>query len=123
MLRARERDHEAVALVLDLYPAVARHLLSHDSLVRAQYTLRTIFAEALGHRREALDVREQDRDRAVGARVPAEVGRVQPYEVGDGVNGRAHVGTDRAVRPEPQRQRLLEERPRAELTRGLKRAR
>src|SRR3990170_4208593 len=58
--RRPERGHEAVAHGLDLGAAVVAEAVADDALVLAQDLAGLRVAEALGHRRGAFDVGEED---------------------------------------------------------------
>ena len=119
--RARERDHEAVALRLHLEAAVHPHLVPHDLVVLAQELEEGLVAEPLVQLRRTLDVAEQDRDSAVRGRVAAQVGPLLLDHRRDGVDRAADVGGVDPLEPDTQRQRAVDERAHPEVVAGLER--
>ena len=118
--RAREDDHEAVALRLHLEAPIGAHLLADDGAVGTQHLLRAGVAEPLGHRRVTLDVGEEDGHRPVGRGVAAQV-RLLALDPGDDRVDRGPeiprcVG---ALGAQLERDRPLDEALHAELLRGL----
>ncbi len=71
--RAVEREHEAVALRLDLVAAVGAQLLADDLVVRPEHLHPLGVAVLLGEHRRVLDVGEHHRHRAVELAEPRHV--------------------------------------------------
>ena len=117
--RAREREHEAVALRLHLEAAVLAHLGADHGVVRPQHLEPAPVAEPLVHLGGALDVAEQDRDRAVGRARAAQVGTLVLHRLGHGVDRGSDVRRVDPLKLEPERERALHERRHPDLARGV----